>query len=114
MPRYRWTGSGRFDGELPPGEVGEYSAHVGDPQPELVRVDDEAPDEDDDTGVDESDDNGGGTEAPFDPGKRTVTEIRDALAEADYDAAALNALAAAEQAGDARTTALEAIDAARD
>lgn len=53
---------------------------------------------------------------PFDPGTLTVAELRDALSEraADLSAADFDAIADAERNGKARTTALEAITAARD
>jgi hypothetical protein len=48
--------------------------------------------------------------APLDPGDHTVADLREAIADID-DADALRAVGDAEEAGENRTTALEAIDA---
>ncbi|WP_435075289.1 hypothetical protein [Halorubrum sp. HHNYT27] len=50
---------------------------------------------------------------PFDPGEYTIDELTAALADAEYDAAALDALYDAEADGKDRTGALDVIDAAR-
>lgn len=42
MPRYRWTGVGLFDGDVEPGDVVELRERVGNPQPEMVRVEESA------------------------------------------------------------------------
>jgi len=55
----------------------------------------------------------GSSVAPVDPGEYSVDELRDHLADQDYTADELDALAEAERDGDDRTTALDAIDAAR-
>lgn len=51
---------------------------------------------------------------PLNPADFAVEELREALAEGDYEAAELDAIADAEGAGKERTTAFEAIDAARE
>jgi hypothetical protein len=99
MPRYRWTGVGRFDGDVAPGEVADLPERVGEPQPELERV--EIPDPD---GPDVE----SGT-LPFAPGEHTVSELRDRVQDIN-DADALRALRTAEADGGDRTTALDAID----
>jgi hypothetical protein len=104
MPRYRWTGADAFDGRVAPGEVVELRAAVGDPQPELVRVDT----------PDASDDTGGSAALPVDPAAHTVDEFRDHLRTVDYDDAELDTLADAERGGDARSTVLDAIERARE
>lgn len=55
----------------------------------------------------------GSPAAPFDPAEYSVDELEDALAADDYSAADLDALSDAERDGKDRTTALDAIDAAR-
>ena len=55
----------------------------------------------------------GSAAPPVDPGEYSVDELRDHLADHDYTANELDALAEAERDGDDRTTALDAIDAAR-
>lgn len=76
--------------------------------PALEAVDSsDTPDEtpgDDAAAWDESD-------APFDPRALTVAELRDALADATPSDAERDALADLERRGDARATALDAIDA---
>ena len=53
-------------------------------------------------------------EPPFDPTDLTVASVRSNLDEEDYSSAELDAIEAAERAGEGRSTALEAIDAARE
>jgi len=53
-------------------------------------------------------------EPPFDPTEKTVGELEELLEEDDYSAAELDAIAAAEEAGEDRSTAHDAIDAARE
>lgn len=53
-------------------------------------------------------------EPPFDPTEKTVGELEELLEEGDYSAAELDAIAAAEEAGEDRSTAHDAIDAARE
>lgn len=63
---------------------------------------------------DDAGEEGTGTEPPFDPTGHSVSEIEDALDDGDYDDDELAALLAAEQADDdPRTTAVDAIEAAR-
>jgi hypothetical protein len=64
----------------------------------------DSPNSDDAETWDESD-------APFDPRALTVSELRDAVADADPTPAERTALAALEREGDGRSTALEAIGA---
>lgn len=69
---------------------------------------------DDGEGTDDAPDGEGaedGVKAPFDPSEYTVDELRDELDDADYGASELHALAAAEERGQDRTTALETIEA---
>ena len=76
--------------------------------PNIAYVGDDAgsePDQEDDDVV---------AEPPFDPTEKTVGELEELLEEDDYSAAELDAIAAAEQAGEDRSTALDAIDAARE
>ena len=76
--------------------------------PNIEYVGDDAgsePDQEDDDVV---------AEPPFDPTEKTVGELEELLEEDDYSAAELDAIAAAEQAGEDRSTALDAIDAARE
>ncbi|WP_284008064.1 hypothetical protein [Haloarcula pelagica] len=116
MPVYEWTGVDEFrvgatDDYVAPGETVELPEHVGGPQPEMRRVADgpgedsggEPPGADSDT-----------PDPPFDPGGLSVDELRDQLSEGEFGPDALDALEAAELAGDARSTALDAIDAARE
>jgi len=71
-------------------------------------------------GQDASGDNADGVgdetvaDPPLDPAEFSVDSLRDALQDADYDAAELDAVAEAEAAGKDRKTAHEAIDAARE
>lgn len=53
-------------------------------------------------------------EAPFDPTELTVASVRSNLDEEDYSDGELDAIEAAERAGEERSTALDAIDAARE
>jgi len=54
-------------------------------------------------------------EPPLNPDEFAVGALRDALADADYSAAELNAIEQAERAdGSPRSTAIDAIDAARE
>lgn len=53
-------------------------------------------------------------EPPFDPTEKTVGELEELLEEDDYSAAELDAIGAAEEAGEDRSTAHDAIDAARE
>ena len=48
-------------------------------------------------------------EPPVDPTELTVDELRDALTAGDYSDAELGAIQAAEEAGDSRSTALDAV-----
>lgn len=50
---------------------------------------------------------------PADPGEFSVADLRDHLADVDYDAEELQALESAERKGKNRTTALEAITGIR-
>jgi len=52
-------------------------------------------------------------EPPFDPTELTVASVRSNLDEGDYSAAELDAIEAAERAGEERSTALDAIEDAR-
>lgn len=107
MPRYEWRGAtpfrdGRNGREIERGEVAELDAHVAAPHPEFTRVE---------AGSDEG---GSDDTPPIDPTDHTVAELRDALSEEQFDTEALAAIEAAERAGDGRTTALDAIDSARE
>ena len=106
--RYEWQGASPFrdhrnDREVKPGEVVELNDHVAGPHPEFVAVE-----EDDDT-------TGESVEPPFDPSDATVDELREMLEDIPDDVtdAELDALYEAEQADEARDTALEALDNAR-
>ena len=66
---------------------------------------DSEPDQEDDDVV---------AEPPFDPTEKTVGELEELLEEDDYSADELDAIAAAEEAGEDRSTAHDAIDAARE
>ncbi|MBP1953568.1 hypothetical protein J2752_000449 [Halarchaeum rubridurum] len=59
-------------------------------------------------------DGAGGIEPPFDPTGVTVATLRSNLDDNDYSPAELDALHAAEEAGESRETALDAIDAERE
>lgn len=76
--------------------------------------DEEAPDVDvdvDATDTDEGDDDAEAGEAPFDPDDYAVGDLREELEDRDLSDDELDALEDAERAdGDARSTALEAID----
>lgn len=107
MPEYEWVGDGayrdhRSGGEVEPGETVELPERVAAPVDALRRVakaDDEPA--------------GDTTAPPFDPGEYSVAELRDALEDVRASAA-VRAVRDAESAGDARSTALEAIDARLD
>lgn len=53
-------------------------------------------------------------DAPLDPSDHTLEELATALADDDYDAAALDAIAAAEAVGDARDGAFDLLDDERE
>lgn len=113
MPHYEWQGAAPFrdrrnDREVEPGEVVELDEHVAGPHREFVAVDPE----------DESDAEAEADEtvaaAPLNPTDFAVSELRDALEDADYSDEELDAIEDLERAdGSARTTALDAIDAQR-
>jgi len=111
MPRYEWRGAGVFrdnrnDRDIQPGDVVELDAHVADRQPEFARVDA-------DTGDSNADDDD--VDAPLDPTDVTVTSLNETLDEADYSASELDAIEALERAdGSPRSTALDAIESARE
>lgn len=126
MPeRIRWDGAHAYrdhanDRVIEPGEfIGDDAERIAAAHPhDVERV---TVDEGDagDTGGDEAESDaqtGGGedVEPPFDPGDHTVDELRDALDDIPDDVgnAELKALAQAEENGDNRTSALEAIQAA--
>lgn len=113
---YRYTGTSL---RLPNGEAGRRVVtagetvalpdHVADALADsLEAVDDEDEDENEDEEADSE------AEPPFDPGEHSVDDLRDRLDEGDYSDAELDALADAEAAGDDRSTAQDAIDAARE
>ena len=126
MVRVRYRGGYSFThnehGELEEGDVvdvGEYTAEQFDGM--FVRVDEEsdladesAGDADGDDGGSDDDEADTATDAPVAPGEFAVDELRDHLAEADYSAGELDALESAERDGKGRTTALDAIDDARE
>jgi len=66
------------------------------------------------TSGDDQEDDDVVAEPPFDPTEKTVGELEELLDEGDYSAAELDAIAAAEEAGEDRSTAQDAIDAARE
>jgi len=76
-------------------------------------ADDGAASDDADSEPDQEDDDVV-AESPFDPTEKTVGELEELLEEGDYSAAELDAIAAAEEAGEDRSTAQDAIDAARE
>jgi len=110
MPRYEWRGASAFhdhrnDRVIEPGDTVELDAHIAEPQPAFVAVEEGDSDESDDE-----------AEPPFDPGAATVEELRDTLDKIPDDVtdAELDALYRAETEGKNRETALDAIDAARE
>jgi hypothetical protein len=88
---------------------------IDDTYPNIEYVDGDAGDTTDgaDSGDDQEDDDVV-AEPPFDPTEKTVGELEELLEEGDYSAAELDAIDAAEQAGEDRSTARDAIDAARE
>lgn len=85
---------------------------IDDTYPNIEYVDGDAGDGAD-SGDDQEDDDVV-AEPPFDPTEKTVGELEELLEEGDYSAAELDAIDAAEQAGEDRSTARDAIDAARE
>lgn len=90
---------------------------IDDTYPNIEYVDGDAGDgaasDDADSEPDQEDDDVV-AEPPFDPTEKTVGELEELLEEDDYSAAELDAIAAAEEAGEDRSTAHDAIDAARE
>jgi hypothetical protein len=104
MARYRWAGphphrDRRTGRVIEAGDIVDAERIVAAHPDKVERVD--------------TDDGVTAAEGVVDPGAFSVAELRDHLADADYDEDDLDALAAAERDGDDRTTALDAIDAAR-
>jgi hypothetical protein len=103
MARYRWTGQHpyrdhREERVIEPGDTFDVERIAAAHPDNVERVDDTT---------------ARPSEPPIDPGAYSVAELRDHLADANYDEPALDAIAAAERGRDDRTTALDAIDAAR-
>lgn len=89
---------------------------IDDTYPNIKYVDgaDAGADSDDADSEPEQEDDDVVAEPPFDPTEKTVGELEELLEEGDYSAAELDAIAAAEEAGEDRSTAHDAIDAARE
>jgi len=107
---YRWTGSHAFrdhanDRVIEPGE--ELPEDIADSVVSAHPYDVEEIDEEE--GGDEAGPHDYVVDPPFDPTEKTVDELEDALADVD-DVDELEDLGEAEEHGDARSTALEAID----
>jgi hypothetical protein len=85
------------------------ATYLCDERGDFERVDDGGPtgDEGDDSGADAP-----APVAPLDPSEYTVDELRDALVDGDYSVHELKAVGNAEERGQDRTTALEAVDTA--
>jgi len=103
MSTYEWTGAAPFndtrnDRTIEPGETVVIADAVAANQPEFVRVEDT-----------ESDDG-----SPIDPSEYSVRDLTDVLESESYTESELDAIAEAEQQGDDRTTALDAIKAANE
>lgn len=128
VERIRWDGAHAYrdhanDRVIEPGEfIGDGAERIASAHPhdvERVTVDDDG--DAGDTGGDTVESEAPGSdeqyvESPFDPGDHTVDELRDALENIPDDVtdAELEALAEAERDGDNRTSALDAIEAARE
>jgi len=112
MPTIRYTGGGRYRVAGTTFEHGD-TADVSDEQ--AAHLTDDAPFE---TVVDvDYDVHEEGTPAadpPLNPAEFSVNELRAALDEGDYSDAELDAIADAEASSDDRTTAQDAINAARE
>jgi hypothetical protein len=107
--------------DIEPGETFDASDAVRRAFPDklaAVDTDDGADSEDTDADSDaadsDSEDAADDVSAPVDPADYSVRDLRDELAAGAYGPAELDALAAAERAGDDRTTALDAIADAQD
>ena len=87
---------------------------IDDTYPNIEYVDGDAGAGADATFGDDQEDDDVVAEPPFDPTEKTVGELEELLDEGDYSAAELDAIAAAEEAGEDRSTAQDAIDAARE
>jgi len=87
---------------------------IDDTYPNIEYVDGDAGAGADATSGDDQEDDDVVAEPPFDPTEKTVGELEELLDEGDYSAAELDAIAAAEEAGEDRSTAQDAIDAARE
>ena len=87
---------------------------IDDTYPNIECVDGDAGAGADATSGDDQEDDDVVAEPPFDPTEKTVGELEELLDEGDYSAAELDAIAAAEEAGEDRSTAQDAIDAARE
>jgi hypothetical protein len=85
---------------------------IDDTYPNIEYVDGDAGAGADATSGDDQEDDDVVAEPPFDPTEKTVGELEELLDEGDYSAAELDAIAAAEEAGEDRSTAQDAIDAA--
>jgi|GEM_PF-5806666 len=126
MATYRWTGDGRFrvgatGEEVAPGETVELDEHAGDPNDELVRVEEDTAEVEDETETDEADgvpqttesdaaDGGGDADDERTPlAEMTVDDIEDAVGNVD-DIETLEAMRHDEADSKDRTTAIEAID----
>lgn len=111
MPRYEWQGADAFHDnrngrDIEPGEVVELDSHVANGHPEFVAVDA-------DTGDSNADDDA--VDAPLDPTDVSVTNLDETLDEENFSVAELDAIEALERAdGSPRSTALEAIENARE
>ena len=109
MP-FEWCGADTFRDnrngrEIEPGTVVELDDRVAGPHPEFVEVD----------GGDGDDADTGADTPPVDPTALSVDELHETLTERELDAEDLDAIAAAERGtDDPRTTALDAIDSARE
>lgn len=87
---------------------------IDDTYPNIEYVDGADAASDDATSGTDQEDEDVVAEPPFDPAEKTVGKLEELLDEGDYSAAELDAIAAAEEAGEGRSTAHDAIDAARE
>jgi len=115
MSTYRWTGTHahrdhREGRVIEPGDTFDAeriaAAHPHDCEPV---ADDEAAGEGEDVDAEPTEI----ADPPLNPADFAVDELRSALGDGGYDGSELDAIEAAERAGQERTTALDAIDAAR-
>lgn len=105
MPTYEWTGTDDFrdsrnDRTVEPGETVDLDAHVGDPQKQMVRVEDEdvsldgtsqlTTAESDDSHGDETDESGASGDSSDDTADGSDGDAEDAEPAGTFDAAAVS------------------------